>query len=106
MSGSPNALGPVRMCSIAIGKNTIVSMETGEYNDPKAVRYSVVFDTASGRHTDVSRKSKTSPGWRTVWGEWTKRPYGLLVGQIISEAQRMLREHRASQSDAAAERPA
>lgn len=87
------------MCSIAIGKNTIVSMETGEYNDPKAVRYSVIFDTASGRYTEVSRKSKTSPGWRVVWGEWQKRHFGILVGQIISEAQRMLAAHRATQAD-------
>lgn len=105
MSGSPNALGPVRMCSIAIGKNTTVSMETGEHNDSKAVRYSVIFDTATGHYTEVSRKSKTDPGWRLVWGKWQNRHFGLKVGQIISEAKRMLAAHLASQAKPGAVAP-
>lgn len=89
----------MRMCSVAIGRKetdkTIVSLETGEHNDPKSVRYSVVFH--KGNVTEVQRKSKTSPGWRSVWGNWQERPYGLLVGGIIREAKEMLAAN--SQSD-------
>lgn len=91
MSGSA-PYAELRMCSLMLGRketdNTVVTLETGAHDDPKAIRYSVVF--YKGVVTEVKRKGKTSPSWRSVWGSWQKRPYGQLIGHIISEAQRML----------------
>lgn len=91
MSGSAPYV-ELRMCSLMLGRketdNTVVNLETGAPNDSKSIRYSVVF--YKGAVTEVKRKGKTSPGWRSVWGSWQKRPYGQLIGHVISEAQRML----------------
>lgn len=80
----------MRLCSIlgnGDDSRTVVNIETSDDpRDPKSVRYTVVFEP-NGLAIDVMRKSKTSPGWRTIWHAGSGRPYGKVTSAIIMAAR-------------------